>query len=129
MRVAETRTLRELASLYNGTTVYTVAFSPDGTRLAVGCKDNTIRLWDLKSYQQVAELRGHTDYVHAVAFSPDGTQLVSGSGDSTVPYGTPCRTNGPAWPRRPPIPEVLRPIGKINEKNYLEPASNANSLP
>ena len=85
VRVAETRTLRELASLYNGTTVYTVAFSPDGTRLAVGCKDNTIRLWDLKSYQQVAELRGHTDYVHAVAFSPDGTQLVSGSGDSTVP--------------------------------------------
>jgi len=41
-------------------------------------------LWDLTSYQQVAELRGHTDYVHAVAFSPDGTQLVSGSGDSTV---------------------------------------------
>ena len=31
VRVAETRTLRELASLYNGTTVYTVAFSPDGT--------------------------------------------------------------------------------------------------
>ena len=84
VRVAQTRTLRELASLYNGTTVYTVAFSPDGTRLAVGCKDNTIRLWDLTSYQQVAELRGHTDYVHAVAFSPDGTQLVSSSGDSTV---------------------------------------------
>jgi len=84
VRVSETRTLRELATLYNGSTVYTVAFSPDGTRLAVGCKDNTIRLWDLTSYQQVAELRGHTDYVHAVAFSPDGTQLVSGSGDSTV---------------------------------------------
>jgi len=84
VRVSETRTLRELATLYNGSTVYMVAFSPDGTRLAVGCKDNTIRLWDLTSYQQVAELRGHTDYVHAVAFSPDGTQLVSGSGDSTV---------------------------------------------
>jgi len=72
VRVSETRTLRELATLYNGSTVYTVAFSPDGTRLAVGCKDNTIRLWDLTSYRQVAELRGHTDYVHAVAFSPDG---------------------------------------------------------
>ncbi len=84
LKVSEARTLRELASLYNGSTVYSIAFSPDGTRLAVGCKDNTIRLWDMTSFQQVTELRGHTDYVHAVAFSPDGTQLVSGSGDSTV---------------------------------------------
>ena len=39
---------------------------------------------DPATSQQVAELRGHTDYVHAVAFSPDGTRLVSGSGDATV---------------------------------------------
>ena len=55
-----------------------------GTRLAAGCADNTIRLCDVATRQVVAELRGHTDYVHAVAFSPDGTRLVSGSGDSTV---------------------------------------------
>ena len=58
--------------------------APDGTRLAAGCRDNTIRLIDVASRQQVAELRGHTDYVHAVAWSPDGTRLVSGSGDFTV---------------------------------------------
>ena len=61
-----------------------MAFSPDGTRLAAGCRDNTVRLFDVASRQQVAELRGHTDYVHAVAWSPDGTRLVSGSGDFTV---------------------------------------------
>jgi hypothetical protein len=61
-----------------------VAFSPDGTRLAAGCRDNTVRLFDVASRQEVAELRGHTDYVHAVAWSPDGTRLVSGSGDFTV---------------------------------------------
>jgi WD40 repeat protein len=64
--------------------VASVAFSPDGTRLAAGCKDNTIRLIDVASRQQVAELHGHTDYVHAVAWSPDGSRLVSGSGDYTV---------------------------------------------
>ena len=64
--------------------VFMVAFSPDGTRLAAGCRDNTVRLFDVASRQQVAELRGHTDYVHAVAWSPDGTRLVSGSGDFTV---------------------------------------------
>lgn len=62
--------------------VYGVAFSPDGTRLAAGCRDNTVRLIDVASHQEVAELHGHTQDVHAVAWSPDGTRL--GSGDSTL---------------------------------------------
>jgi WD40 repeat protein len=67
-----------------GKHVYAVAFSPDGTRLAAGCRDGSIRLLDVARHEEVAELRGHTDYVHAVAWSPDGTRLVSGSGDFTV---------------------------------------------
>jgi hypothetical protein len=47
-------------------------------------RENTIRLFDVARRQQVAELRGHADYVHAVAWSPDGARLVSGSGDFTV---------------------------------------------
>jgi WD40 repeat protein len=70
--------------LAHGSVVYGVAFSPDGTRLATGCRDNSIRLWDVASQEEVAELRGHTEYVHAVAFSPDGTRLASASGDETV---------------------------------------------
>jgi WD40 repeat protein len=64
--------------------VYSVAFSLDGTRLAAACRDNTIRLWDVARREEVAELRGHGDYVHAVAFSPEGTRLASASGDFTV---------------------------------------------
>jgi WD40 repeat protein len=56
----------------------------DGTRLAVGCADTTIRLIDVAHRHEVAALRGHTDYVHALAWSLDGTRLVSGSGDYTV---------------------------------------------
>ena len=51
---------------------------------ATGCADNSIRLWDLATFQEVAELRGHTAYVHALAWSPDGTRLVSGSGATTL---------------------------------------------
>jgi WD40 repeat protein len=38
----------------------------------------------LASRQQVAELRGHADFVHAIAWSPDGTRLITGSGDFTM---------------------------------------------
>ena len=44
-----------------------------------------MRLWDVASGSQVAELKGHTDRVYSVAFSPDGKQLASGSGEWCVP--------------------------------------------
>jgi eukaryotic-like serine/threonine-protein kinase len=68
----------------HGNGVYGLGFSLDGTRLATGCRDNTIRIWDTATGKDVCELRGHRAYVHAVAFSPDGTQLASASGDLTV---------------------------------------------
>jgi DNA-binding beta-propeller fold protein YncE len=64
--------------------VSSVAFSPDGTRLASGSLDNTVRVWDARSGQQLLALKGHTDTVTSVAFSPDGTRLASGSDDQTV---------------------------------------------
>jgi WD40 repeat protein len=72
------------AVLRHGGPVYAMAFHPDGSRLAAACGDHTIRLWDVATCLEVAELHGHDNYVHAVAFSPDGTRLVSGSGDYTV---------------------------------------------
>jgi WD40 repeat protein/serine/threonine protein kinase len=84
IRFWDARTGEPLATTPVGSVVYGLAFSPDGKRLAAGCADNTVRLFDVASRQQVAELRGHADYVHAVAWSPDGTRLVSGSGDTTV---------------------------------------------
>ncbi len=63
---------------------YRLAFSPDGTLLAVVFSDNTIRLWDVKANQYQATLKGHTDQVNCIAFSLDGSLLASASGDKTV---------------------------------------------
>lgn len=61
-----------------------VAFSPDGKTLASGSWDNSVKLWDVASGQEVKSLEGHTGWVWSVAFSPDGKTLASGSGDKTI---------------------------------------------
>ncbi|KJA24886.1 hypothetical protein HYPSUDRAFT_452805, partial [Hypholoma sublateritium FD-334 SS-4] len=66
--------------------VNSVAFSPDGTFVASGSEDDTIRVWNSKTGKQVGmpATGGHTDWVNSVAFSPNGKNVVSGSDDRTV---------------------------------------------
>jgi eukaryotic-like serine/threonine-protein kinase len=65
-------------------TVWSVAFSPDGQRIASGSWDKTVKVWDAPTGQETLAFKGHTDSVFAVAFSPDGQRLASGSSDLTV---------------------------------------------
>ncbi len=64
----------------------TVAFSPDGQRLAVGGKKNTVKIWDVETRRKLQTLQGHNGEVYTVAFSPDkdGRWLASAGEDSAV---------------------------------------------
>ena len=57
--------------------VYTVAFSPDGLKLASGSVDKTVRIWTVADAKEVAKFSGHPDDIYSINFSKDGTKLAS----------------------------------------------------
>ena len=61
--------------------VNSVAILPDGTKIASGSDDKTIRLWSVKNQAPIGKpLQGHS-YVTSIAFLHDGAFIVSGVTD------------------------------------------------
>jgi WD40 repeat protein len=61
-----------------------VAFHPDGRKIASGSCDQTVKIWDIFEGTCLNTLKGHSNWIWAVALSPDGLKLASASEDETI---------------------------------------------
>jgi WD40 repeat protein len=79
--------------------IFSLAFlGPD--HLASGGSDNVIRVLDVRSRRELAQLVGHSGSVAALDYNPDGGLLASGGFDTTVRLWKPLAGHGPAATER-----------------------------
>ena len=71
---------------YQPQRVLSFAVSKNGQTLALGCGDQTVKLWDVPSRQMRAVLAGHTREVQALAFSGDALLVSASSPTSDTQY-------------------------------------------
>lgn len=64
--------------------VDSMCFAPDNSRLAIGRVDRQIFEYSLKDLTKVSQLQGHEEFVRGLAYNPSGQRLASTSGDGTL---------------------------------------------
>jgi WD40 repeat protein len=75
------RLLRTLEGHGHSERMDSVAFSPDGARIA-SAADRTIGMWDTATGKTIRSWKAHTLAVKSVVYSPDGTRLFSVGSES-----------------------------------------------
>ncbi len=73
-----------VVEIRTGAALIAVDYSPDGKKLVTGGQSNEVCLWDAKTGNKLATMKGHTDNVVAVKFSPNGRLIASGGVDNKL---------------------------------------------
>jgi WD40 repeat protein len=83
LHVALLRSPSRLSLRHQGS-VWCVAWSPDGSKLATASSDATARVWDADTGEELQSFRDHAGPIFCVAWSPDGSKAATGGYDGTV---------------------------------------------
>lgn len=74
----------EIHTLGHPREVWSIAFSPDGSKLAAADESGRVKLWDPVTGQELAVLSRHEQGILSVAWSPDGRTLATASSDTSA---------------------------------------------
>ncbi|MCE9563389.1 MAG: WD40 repeat domain-containing protein [Planctomycetes bacterium] len=65
-------------------TIYAVSFNHDGTLLASGAADRSVKVWEIATGKRLYTLGDPTDWVYCLAWSPDKKHLAAGGVDKSI---------------------------------------------
>jgi len=82
--LAEGLVLETVVQTGHSSVILSVAFSPDGKYVVTGSADNTTKLWDVETGNEIRTFSGHAGDVRSVGFSPDGGFIITGSNDKSA---------------------------------------------
>ena len=84
-RVWDVQSGEELQTLSHSGLTGGLAFSPDGSRLAIADHDAyAVKVWDTTTWLEFITLTGHIEGLNDVVFNPDGSRLATASSDGTA---------------------------------------------
>jgi len=67
----------ERSARISSDTVFGASLSPDGSRVAVGCADNTVRIIEVSTGKELHKIGHHENWVLGTVFGLDGKRIVS----------------------------------------------------
>lgn len=98
--------------------VWSVAFSPDGTNLVSGSADGTVQLWNVSTGQaRKLPMSLNSESIYSVAFSPDGKTIAAGTKEGLRLWETKSGSDAPFT-----LPTVL-------SRTYNSPSEPTFTLP
>ncbi len=74
--------IKAIRSSYD--TIYGLSFSPDASRVAFGCSDQTVRVLSVEDEKELVKFDNHSDWVFGTVFSTDGSHFVSAGRDTAL---------------------------------------------
>ncbi|CAL6061036.1 WD40_repeat protein [Hexamita inflata] len=116
-----------LKTINCGENIQIIKFSNDGILMVTGSNENAIKLYNVKNYQVISTLDGHTDNIGNVIFNNDDS-IISSSRDNTIQFWDCQQQQSTILKQKPSHTERIRSVVISQNQLFVASASNDTTV-